>query len=166
MAKKQKNNSRKTVGKKNPVPKSKPFTKGDARINRNGRPRILLSEFNAELIKAGVEPVTPSQIDQSYKLFFNMTVEEIKAVANDEKKGILLRQTAKSLLSNAGQKMLEDMMNRSMGMAKQISEGTVKVFEHKLPDMTGWSYAQTLKFLENGELPTIHTSASPEAGKD
>lgn len=166
MAKKQKNNSGKTAGKKNTPPKGKRFVKGDVRINRKGRPRILLSEFNAELIKAGVEPVTTSQIDQSYKLFFNLTVQEIKDIANDEKKGILLRTTAKSLLSPAGQKMLEDMMNRSMGMAKQITEGTVKVFEHKLPDMTGWSYQQTCKFLESGELPTIHTAASSEAGKD
>lgn len=175
MAKKKKKNSDKTVRQK-PAEKMvkkkltdnsknlKPFIKGDPRINRKGRPRILLSQFNEELIKNGVEPVTPSQIDQTYKLFFNLTVDEIKAIAMDEKKGILLRTTAKSLLSPAGQKMLEDMMNRSMGMAKQITEGNMNIIQHKLPDMTGWSYQQTVKFIESGELPKILAGNPDQTG--
>lgn len=126
-----KKNSHNTVRKPNPIPNSKPFPKGTSG-NPNGRPRKLVSSILAELKAKGVEGVKPRQIADVYEVLFNLTIEEIKEKANDESIPAFFRIIAKAMLSPRGTEMVERMLDRAHGKARQSFDVDMVVSDNTL----------------------------------
>lgn len=85
----------------------------------NGRPPKLLSTINAELKLKGYERVSPSQIVEAYELLFGLDEDKIKEYVTDKKSPMFLRIVAKQMLTPKGHEMIEKMLDRAHGKAKQ-----------------------------------------------
>lgn len=145
--------------------KGKKFVKGDPRINRKGAPPKLLHHITAELIERGFAPVKPSQINEAFEILMNLPEQVIKEFVANVDAPMSIRIVGRCLLSAEGKEMLKEIREAAHGYAKQIINSTIQVHEHKLPDMTSWTYEQTTKFLETGELPSIHKPTADKASK-
>ena len=94
------------------------FKKGESG-NPNGRPPKLLSAINAELKAKGYERVSPSQIVEAYELLFGLDEDRIKGYITDKETPMFLRIVAKQMLTPKGHEMIERMLDRAHGKAKQ-----------------------------------------------
>ena len=109
----------------------RPFPKGKSG-NPKGRPRKLISSMLIEMKAQGIEAVKPSQIADTYEMLFNLTIEEVKEKAMDEKCPIFVRIIAKAMLSGKGTEMIEKMLDRAHGKAKQSMDLDVAVYDNTL----------------------------------
>jgi hypothetical protein len=114
-------------GNKNITPEDgKPFTKNDPRINREGRPRKLLSTINNELKEKGFERVSPSQVIEAYELFLNLNEQEATQIIESKEHPMFLRIVLKHLMSPKGHEMIEKILDRAHGTSKQHLDHTSK----------------------------------------
>lgn len=93
---------------------------------KGSKPKIM-SRIIKELKLAGFEPVTRDQITDAFGLVMNMEEAEIKAMIADPSQPMLLRIVGRRMMSKDGHEMLEKMMDRAHGKAKQqidhVSDG-------------------------------------------
>jgi hypothetical protein len=108
----------------------KPWKPGQSG-NENGRPPLLIRHINEKLKGQGYERVTPSQIAEAYELLFNLSEEEIKKYLTDSKAPMLMRVVAKAMLSTKGVEMLERMLDRAHGKAKQTIDMNATLSEKR-----------------------------------
>jgi hypothetical protein len=130
-----------------PVEDTKPFRwKPGQSGNPKGRPKTLVNELIKELKEEGYERVSPSQIVDVYELLFNLNEEKIRDIIADKKCSMLVRIIGKAMLSNKGTEMLERMLDRAHGKAKQ----NINVFEQaKLPDFSKLSNEEIRDLLNS-----------------
>lgn len=100
------------------------FEKGDR--NQKGRPPLLLEHINKQLRADGFKCVAPSQIAEAYELLFNLPQEKINQYILDKNCPMFFRIVAKAMVSTKGTEMLEKMLDRAHGKAKQTTELTGK----------------------------------------
>lgn len=94
--------------------------------NPNGRPPKLVSHINKELKEKGYEPVSATQIQDCFTQMLNLSIKEIKEIANpDTEYPFLYKLVAKELLGKRGAEMLEKMLDRAHGKAKQQIEASI-----------------------------------------
>ncbi len=95
--------------------KAKGFDKLPDNINRNGRPRKLVSDVIKELENQGIKPVTKQEIQDVYMRLINLTIPDIEAKVKDNKQPALVRIVGKAILSGKGYEVIERMLDRSIG---------------------------------------------------
>lgn len=100
------------------------FENNPQNINKNGRPRKLVSTVLLELKENGVEPVSVSQIKDLYLSFLNLTIKEQTEIAKDDKQPAINRIVCKALLSNKGFDAVKDLLDRAIGKAQQQIDHT------------------------------------------
>lgn len=99
--------------------KRKSFVEGDPRINREGRPRKMVSGVIVELKNKGVEKVSQSDVKDVFLMLINLETNEIKEIINDEKQPAIIRIVGREMLSGKGFDIIEKMLDRAIGKADE-----------------------------------------------
>ena len=102
----------------NPIPGSKPWKKGQSG-NPKGRAPKLLNSLLAELRQAGYERVGAPTVVEAFEVMMNLPQEEVERLVKDEKVPMSARIVGKAMLSSKGWDVLQAMMDRAHGRAKQ-----------------------------------------------
>lgn len=105
---------------KQPKAKSigKPFVKGKSG-NPKGRPRKLVSTIISAMKEQGVEPLKQSQIIDAYEILLQLTQKELTKMVLDQETPMFMRIIGKAMLSPKGSHIIETMLDRAHGKAKQ-----------------------------------------------
>ena len=100
------------------------FQKNPQNINRNGRPRKMISDVIAELEKQGIKAATKPDIQDIYMRLINIEIPELEQIVKDPKQPVLVRIVGKNILSGKGFDIIEKMLDRSIGKAEQKTDIT------------------------------------------
>lgn len=92
--------------------------KGDV-LNPNGRPPKLLSTIVAELKAKGYERATAGNVVEAFETLLNVTQEDLEEMVKDKTQPMSLRIVGKAMLTAKGFEVLQTMMDRAHGKAKQ-----------------------------------------------
>jgi hypothetical protein len=98
------------------------FEKGDT--NNGGRPPKLLSTITAELKAKGYERATANQVADAFETLLNVPQNELADMVKDEKSPMSLRIVGKAMLTAKGWEVLQAMLDRAHGKAKQAIDHT------------------------------------------
>lgn len=90
--------------------------------NPNGRPPRLLSTITAELKAKGYERATANQVADAFETLMNVPQNELADMVKDEKAPMSLRIVGKAMLTAKGWEVLQAMLDRAHGKAKQQIE--------------------------------------------
>lgn len=102
----------------NPIPGNKPFPKGSSG-NPNGRPPKLLSSVVKDLKQQGYERATLGTVIEAFEVLMNVPEEVLSEMVKDKKQPMSLRIVGKAMLTAKGWEVLQAMMDRAHGKAKQ-----------------------------------------------
>lgn len=116
--------------------KGNSFKDKPERINKKGRPPILIHHITAELKEQGYEPVSESQIIDSYQMLLQLDESQVKAIEKDKKKPFFLRLVAKWMQSQRGMEMLDRVMDRSFGKVLQRQQINATIHDTPIPQTT------------------------------
>jgi plasmid maintenance system antidote protein VapI len=97
------------------------FKKGQSG-NPKGRPPKLISTMIVDLKKAGYERVGASAIVDTFETLLNVPEEMLAEMIKDKSNPMSLRIVAKAMLSTKGWTVLQEMVDRAHGKAKQSTE--------------------------------------------
>ena len=92
--------------------------------NPNGRPPRLLSTITAELKAKGYERATANQVADAFETLMNVPQDELAKMVKDEKAPMSLRIVGKAMLTAKGWEVLQAMLDRAHGKAKQAVDLT------------------------------------------
>ena len=95
--------------------KGKGFDKNPQNINRNGRPRKLITDVIAQLEEQGIKPATKPDIQDIYMRLINVEIPELEQIVKDSTQPVLVRIVGKNVLSGKGFDIIEKMLDRSIG---------------------------------------------------
>ena len=93
------------------------FEKGDT--NNGGRPPMLLSTIVAELRAEGYERATANQVADAFETLLNVPEDVLANMVRDKHKPMSLRIVGKAMLTAKGWEVLQAMLDRAHGKAKQ-----------------------------------------------
>ncbi len=93
------------------------FEKGDP--GGPGRPPMLLSTIVAELRAEGYERATANQVADAFETLLNVPEDVLANMVKDKHKPMSLRIVGKAMLTAKGWEVLQAMLDRAHGKAKQ-----------------------------------------------
>ena len=96
--------------------------KGDT--TNGGRPPLLLSTIVAELRAKGYERATANQVADAFETLLNVPEDVLAEMVKDKTKPMSLRIVGKSMLTAKGWEVLQAMLDRAHGKAKQQLEAS------------------------------------------
>jgi len=100
------------------------------------RPKKGISLVNSELKSQWYEPATKNDIELNYMNLLQLSESELKKLLEDKSKPMLIRILIKNMLSWKWFDIIERMLDRGIGKAKQITETkTIVWFEHNPPEV-------------------------------
>lgn len=91
--------------------------KGDT--TNGGRPPLLLSTIVAELRSQGYERATANQVADAFETLLNVPEDVLTEMVKDKAKPMSLRIVGKAMLTAKGWEVLQAMLDRAHGKAKQ-----------------------------------------------
>jgi hypothetical protein len=97
--------------------------KGDV-LNPKGPTPKLLSTITAELKAKGYERATANQVADAFETLMNVPQNELADMVKDEKAPMSLRIVGKAMLTAKGWEVLQAMLDRAHGKAKQAIDHT------------------------------------------
>ncbi len=89
-----------------------------------GRPPKLLSTIVAELRAQGYERATANQVADAFETLLNVPEDVLAEMVKDKTKPMSLRIVGKSMLTAKGWEVLQTMLDRAHGKAKQQMDHT------------------------------------------
>ena len=102
--------------------------------NLAGRPPRLLSTITAELKAKGYERATANQVADAFETLMNVPEDELVKMVKDTKSPMSLRIVGKAMVTAKGWEVLQAMLDRAHGKAKQsvdVSEKRKVTVHHK-----------------------------------
>ena len=93
------------------------------------RPRKWISLVNAELKEKWYSPATKAEIEENYMSLLQLEEDQLKEMATDKTKPMLIRILIKNMLWWKGFDIIEKMLDRWIGKAKQTSEVELNVMK-------------------------------------
>ena len=109
------------------------FQKGESG-NPAGPPPRLLSTITAELKAKGYERATANQVADAFETLMNVPEDELVKMVKDTKSPMSLRIVGKAMVTAKGWEVLQAMLDRAHGKAKQsvdVSEKKKVTVHHK-----------------------------------
>lgn len=106
--------------------KGQGFHTNPERINRAGRPPRLVTTIVRELKELGYERVTSLQVVEVFEMLIGLPEEEIKALVVNPETPMSIRIVGKSMLSAKGFEVLQALLDRAHGRAKQHIDQTAQ----------------------------------------
>ena len=98
-------------------------------LNPNWRPRKWISLVNAELKEKWYSPATKAEIEENYMSLLQLEEDQLKEMATDKTKPMLIRILIKNMLWWKGFDIIEKMLDRWIGKSKQTSEVELNVMK-------------------------------------
>ena len=98
------------------------FEKGDP--GGPGRPPLLLSTIVAELRAKGYERATAGTVADAFETLLNVPEDVLADMVKDKTKPMSLRIVGKAMLTAKGWEVLQAMLDRAHGKAKQSTDIT------------------------------------------
>ena len=92
--------------------------------NPNGRPPLLLSTIVAELRAKGYERATAGTVADAFETLLNVPEDVLAEMVKDKTKPMSLRIVGKAMLTAKGWEVLQAMLDRAHGKAKQAIDHT------------------------------------------
>lgn len=92
--------------------------------NLAGRPPRLLSTITAELKAKGYERATANQVADAFETLLNVPEEELAEMVKDKSQPMSMRIVGKAMLTARGWEVLQAMLDRAHGKAKQAIDHT------------------------------------------
>ena len=89
-----------------------------------GRPPLLLSTIVAELRAKGYERATAGTVADAFETLLNVPEDVLAEMVKDKTKPMSLRIVGKSMLTAKGWEVLQAMLDRAHGKAKQSTDIT------------------------------------------
>lgn len=89
-----------------------------------GRPPKLLSSIVAELKAKGYQRATAAQVAEAFETLMNVPEEELADMVKDKSQPMSLRIVGKAMLTARGWEVLQAMLDRAHGKAKQSMDHT------------------------------------------
>ena len=99
----------------------KKWKKGESG-NPDGPNRKFVCEAITEWKAQGVKPLKPSQVIELSEYLLMLTIDELTAMVNDKASSVYIRVLGKGILSGKGLEVIEKMLDRAHGKAKQSVE--------------------------------------------
>lgn len=93
--------------------------------NLAGRPPRLLSTITAELKAKGYERATANQVADAFETLLNVPEDVLANMVKDKHKPMSLRIVGKAMLTAKGWEVLQAMLDRAHGRAKQAIDHTI-----------------------------------------
>ena len=87
--------------------------------NAAGRPPLLLSTIVAELRAKGYERATAGTVADAFETLLNVPEDVLKTMVSDPKAPMSVRIVGKAMLTAKGWEVLQAMLDRAHGKAKQ-----------------------------------------------
>ena len=87
--------------------------------NAAGRPPLLLSTIVAELRAKGYERATAGTVADAFETLLNVPEDVLKTMVSDPKAPMSVRIVGKAMLTARGWEVLQAMLDRAHGKAKQ-----------------------------------------------
>ena len=109
------------------MPRKVPQPHGGAIVHQNkgetgnphGRPPLLLSTIVAELRAKGYERATAGTVADAFETLLNVPEDVLAEMVKDKSKPMSLRIVGKAMLTAKGWEVLQAMLDRAHGKAKQ-----------------------------------------------
>ena len=98
--------------------------KGDT--TNGGRPPKLLSTIVAELRAEGYERATANQVADAFETLLNVPEDVLANMVKDKHKPMSLRIVGKAMLTAKGWEVLQAMLDRAHGKAKQQMDHNIE----------------------------------------
>jgi hypothetical protein len=96
------------------------FEKNPQNINRNGRPRKPFASINQSLKERGIEPISKSELLNSFQLIFNATEDELQELVEDPETPLAYKLMVRELRNEkTASKALTDLRNYLFGKAPE-----------------------------------------------
>lgn len=116
--------------------------------NPAGRKPTTTTQIIRELVGKGYEPVTPTMIVDAYQLLITLTLDEVKAAATNESYPMYVRILCREMLKDKGSDLLEKMLDRAHGKAKQSTDITTQGGPvYQMPDFSQYSKKELKELL-------------------
>ena len=100
------------------------FEKGDP--GGPGRPPLLLTTIVAELRAKGYERATAGTVADAFETLLNVPEDVLKTMVSDPKAPMSVRIVGKAMLTAKGWEVLQAMLDRAHGRAKQSHDLTTE----------------------------------------
>lgn len=122
-----------------PEDNPKPFTPDNQPPNRGRKPKIF-SQIAKEFKARGIEPATPEAVKEAYEYILALTLLEVLEIAGTPKDEtnnypMLVRLVAQEVTGKRKREMLNDMLDRAHGKARQSTDmnvsGSLNVVWHE-----------------------------------
>jgi hypothetical protein len=124
--------------------------------NPKGRKKLLVDDLNKELREEGYLPVSETQIKECFKTMINLPFSLVMEIVDkdNDKVPILYKLVGKHLLGKEGIAMLERLLDRAYGRAKQELEIEGDVTHRFNPD-TKYKIPEHIESLTEDERNAI-----------
>lgn len=100
------------------------------RINRKGKAPRLVTSIVRELKEAGYERVSSLQVVEVFEMLIGLPEQQIKELIADSETPMSIRIVGKAMMSAKGFDVLQALLDRAHGKAKQAIEHEGKAFEN------------------------------------
>jgi len=128
--------------------------KGDV-LNPAGPSRKLTSKIIADLKEDGVEVITPNQVSEAISVLLNLTMDDLKKLAEDKDVAVLIRRTARRLAIASDKewdKVISDNLDRAHGKPAQAVDVTSKGQSiNPLSELSLERQAEILRLMRNAD---------------
>lgn len=98
--------------------------KGDPGVPGSGRPPKLLSTIVTELRSQGYERASAAQVVDAFETLLNVPEDVLAEMVKDKTKPMSLRIVGKAMLTARGWEVLQTMLDRAHGKARQSMDLT------------------------------------------
>jgi len=110
------------MGRKDIYKDAKGFDKNPQNINRSGANRKSIAIVNKELEAKGYKAANKKDITDCYLRLINIDLPELTEMIKDKKQPAMVRIVGKAILSGKGFDIVEKMLDRGIGKAKEHKE--------------------------------------------
>lgn len=90
--------------------------------NTTGQPKKGIALVNSQLAEQWIHPATKQDIEANYMAMLQLWQDKLTEMANDKAQPMLIRIIAKNMLWWKGFDIIEKMLDRWIGKAKQMEE--------------------------------------------
>lgn len=94
--------------------------------NLNWRPKKGIALVNDQLLKAGFPPAKKADIEANYMQMLQLPEEVLKKMMTDAKQPMIIRILAKNMLGGKWFDIIEKMLDRGIGKAKEHIQADVE----------------------------------------
>jgi len=103
---------------------AKGFDVNKQNINRKGAPKKTISVINLELENQGYTEATDKDVQSCYLRLINVSMSDLKLLIEEKTAPALVRIVGKNILGGKGFDIIEKMLDRANGKAKQQTDIT------------------------------------------